>query len=155
MLYPLGTRLQPLVLYLLLTGSAAAFTLPGGEGQPGLVAGRGWLSFMPCLQPPADVSPGSSSSSPCSELDDQCPHLCCTAGETEARGSDVACLHSKPAAEPRSRHLGHEVRLCHPRVRGWGRCLRCLPSPVPVARQLGCPRTQLGCPALPGSCQAL
>lgn len=163
MLSPLGTPLQPPVLYPLPADRAAAFALPGGEGQPGLVAGCGWLCFMPCFQPPADVSPGSSSSSPCSELGDQHTRLCCTAGETEARGSDVVCSHSKPAAEPRSRHSGPDLRLCHPPVWCWGRCPWCLPSPVslgrgwaggpmPVARQLGCPRARLGCPALPGSC---
>lgn len=57
-LSPLGTWLQPPVLSPLPTGStAAAFTLPRGEGQPGWLAGCGWLSFISCFQPPALPQP--------------------------------------------------------------------------------------------------
>jgi len=139
------TRLQPPVPYPLPAGSPAAF---GGPGQLGSVAGGGWLALMLCFQPPAKVSPGSSSSSPCDQLGDQHTHLCCMDGETEARGGGV--VRRATATGLGSRHSGPAVKLCHPPVWGWGRCPWCLPGPVPLRRgRLGAP-----CPR-PGSSAAL
>lgn len=150
MLSLLGTRLQPPVLYPLPADRAAAFTLPGGEGQPGLVAGCGWLCFMPCFQPPADVSPGSSSSSPCSELGDQHTRLCCTAGKLRHGAATWFARTANPQQsrdpDTRALTLGCAIHPCGAGADARGAC----PAPCPSAGGgLGAP-----CP-WPGSSAAL